>query len=48
MHRIDTHVLTRAWATGRSAIPVGIADWLEEWVTIRLAHPDPRPPVDWH
>jgi hypothetical protein len=40
--------LTRAWATGRSAIPVGIADWLEKWVAVRLAHPDPEPPDDWH
>jgi hypothetical protein len=40
--------LTRAWATGRSAVPCGIARWLEEWVAIRQAHPDPAPPEDWH
>jgi hypothetical protein len=27
---------------------VGISEWLEEWVAIRLAHPDPLPPEDWH
>jgi hypothetical protein len=40
--------LPRTWATGRSAIPVGIAAWLEERVAIRQAHPDPVPPEDWH
>jgi hypothetical protein len=40
--------LTRGWATGRSDIPVGVAEWLEEWVAIRQAHPDPLPPEDWH
>jgi len=40
--------LTRAWATGRSLVPIGIAEWLEEWVAIRQAHPDPLPPEDWH
>jgi hypothetical protein len=40
--------LTRAWATGRSEVPCGIARWLEEWVAVRLAHPDPKPPTDWH
>jgi hypothetical protein len=27
---------------------VGIAEWLEEWVAARKAHPDPLPPEDWH
>jgi hypothetical protein len=40
--------LTRSWATGRSDIPLGIAEWLEEWVAVRQAHPDPLPPDDWH
>jgi len=40
--------LKRGWATGRSVIPVGIAEWLEEWVAVRQAHPDPLPPDDWH
>ena len=40
--------LTRSWATGRSAIPSGIAGWLEKWVAVRQAHPDPLPPDDWH
>jgi hypothetical protein len=40
--------LTRGWATGRSAIPAGIAEWLEEWVAIRQAHPDLLPPENWH
>jgi hypothetical protein len=40
--------LAHRWASGRIAVPVGIADWLEEWVTIRQAHPDPLPPDDWH
>jgi len=40
--------LTRSWATGRAAIPAGIAAWLEAWVAIRQAHPDPLPPEDWH
>jgi hypothetical protein len=40
--------LTRNWASGRSAIPVGIASWLEEWVAVRQAHPDPLQPEDWH
>ena len=39
--------LTRSWATGREAIPPEVADWLESWVTIRLAHPDPAPPESW-
>jgi hypothetical protein len=39
--------LTRSWATGREAIPPEVADWLESWVAVRLAHPDPRPPEGW-
>ena len=39
--------LPRAWATGREFIPPEVADWLEAWVKIRLAHPDPSPPESW-
>jgi hypothetical protein len=39
--------LTRSWATDREAIPPEVADWLESWVAIRLAHPDPPPPEGW-
>ena len=39
--------LPRAWATGREIIPSEVADWLEAWVAIRLAHPDPSPPENW-
>jgi hypothetical protein len=39
---------TRHWATGQIAIPLGIGDWLESWVAVRQAHPDPAPPDDWH
>jgi hypothetical protein len=39
--------LTRSWATGREIIPLEVAGWLESWVTIRLAHPDPPPPENW-
>ncbi len=39
--------LPRSWATGREAIPPEVADWLEAWVAIRLAHPDPPPPENW-
>jgi hypothetical protein len=35
-------------ASGKIAVPVGIANWLEAWVTVRQAHPDPLPPDDWH
>ena len=38
--------LTRSWATGREIIPPEVADWLEAWVAIRLAHPDPPPPEE--
>jgi hypothetical protein len=45
----------RRWASGKIAIPPGIAAWLERWhasqaraVAIRAAHPDPTPPDDWH
>jgi hypothetical protein len=40
--------MTHRWASGKIEIPVGIAAWLEEWVAVRLAHPDPLPPNDWH
>jgi hypothetical protein len=40
--------LTHRWAGGRADIPTGIARWLEQWVAIRTAHPDPLPPEDWH
>jgi hypothetical protein len=39
--------LTRSWATGRETIPTEVSDWLEAWVTNRLAHPDPPPPASW-
>jgi hypothetical protein len=39
--------LTLSWATGREAIPPEVAGWLESWVAIRLAHPDPPPPEGW-
>jgi hypothetical protein len=39
--------LTRSWATGRDIIPCEVAAWLEAWVAIRLAHPDPPPPENW-
>jgi hypothetical protein len=39
--------LTRPWATGREIIPSEVADWLEAWVAIRLAHPHPPPPGKW-
>jgi hypothetical protein len=39
--------LTRSWAAGRDFIPPEVAAWLESWVTIRLAHPDPPPPENW-
>jgi hypothetical protein len=32
---------------GREIIPSEVADWLEAWVVIRLAHPDPPPPENW-
>jgi hypothetical protein len=32
---------------GREIIPPEVADWLEAWVAIRLAHPDPPPPENW-
>jgi hypothetical protein len=34
----------RHWAAGGHPIPEKVAAWLEEWVAIRLAHPDPQPP----
>lgn len=40
--------LTRSWATGREIISPEVADWLEAWVAIRLAHPDPPPPTVVH
>ena len=40
--------LPHRWASGRIAVPPGISGWLEAWVAIRLAHPDPQPPGDWH
>jgi hypothetical protein len=40
--------LAHRWASGRITIPPGIAEWLEEWVAVRQAHPDPVPPDDWH
>jgi hypothetical protein len=43
----DDRVVSR-WATGQNAIPRGIARWLEGWVAVRQAHPDPPPPEDWH
>jgi hypothetical protein len=43
----DDRLVSR-WATGQNAIPPGIARWLEEWVKVRTAHPDPLPPEDWH
>jgi hypothetical protein len=36
------------WASGKIDVPPGIARWLEAWVAVRLAHPDPLPPDDWH
>jgi hypothetical protein len=40
--------LAHRWAGGKAGIPAGIATWLEQWVAIRTAHPDPLPPEDWH
>ena len=40
--------MTHRWASGRITIPAGIARWLEAWVAVRQAHPDPLPPDDWH
>ena len=40
--------MTHRWASGKIRVPVGIANWLEAWVAVRLAHPDPLPPDDWH
>jgi hypothetical protein len=40
--------MTHRWASGKIAVPPGIAAWLERWVAIRQAHPDPAPPEDWH
>jgi hypothetical protein len=40
--------LTYRWASGKIEVPIGIANWLENWVAVRLAHPDPLPPEDWH
>jgi hypothetical protein len=40
--------LTRSWAADREIIPPQVADWLEAWVAIRLAHPDPQPPESRH
>jgi hypothetical protein len=45
--KCDDRVVSR-WATGQNEIPQGIARWLEEWVSVRTAHPDPAPPEDWH
>jgi hypothetical protein len=39
--------LTRAWASGGNRIPANVAAWLEAWAALRLAHPDPEPPVSW-
>jgi hypothetical protein len=40
--------MTYRWTSGKIAVPAGVACWLEEWVAIRQAHPDPEPPEDWH
>jgi hypothetical protein len=40
--------MTRRWASGRAEVPAGICRWLEAWVAVRQAHPDPAPPQDWH
>jgi hypothetical protein len=40
--------LTYRWTSGKVEVPVGIGRWLEAWVAVRLAHPDPLPPDDWH
>jgi hypothetical protein len=40
--------LTHRWASGKIAVPVGIAGWLEAWLAVRQAHLDPAPPDDWH
>ena len=40
--------MTHRWASGKISVPVGIANWLEAWVAVRQAHPDPLPPDDWH
>jgi hypothetical protein len=40
--------MTYRWASGKITVPVGIANWLETWVAVRQAHPDPLPPDDWH
>jgi hypothetical protein len=37
--------MTYRWASGKIVVPVG---WLEEWVAVRQARPDPLPPDDWH
>jgi hypothetical protein len=39
--------LTRSWAAGREIIPPEVADWLEAWAAVRLAHPDPSLPENW-
>jgi hypothetical protein len=40
--------LTYRWTSGKISVPVGIGRWLEAWVAVRQAHPDPLPPADWH
>jgi hypothetical protein len=40
--------ITRRWASGRTEVPIGVGRWLEKWVAVRRAHPDPTPPEDWH
>jgi hypothetical protein len=45
--KCDDRVVSR-WATGQNEIPRGIGRWLEDWVAVRTAHPDPLPPKDWH
>jgi hypothetical protein len=39
--------LPRAWAAGKESIPPKVAEWLEECLALRRAHPDPKPPLDW-
>jgi hypothetical protein len=39
--------LPRAWAIGKESIPPKVAEWLEECLALRRAHPDPKPPLDW-
>jgi len=39
--------LTRMWASGRASIPEPVADWLDRWSIIRMAHSDPPPPTAW-